>query len=1118
MYEQEEEVIHLDYNSEDEYDIDNDDDDDDDDDDDESVPETNGESESRLMDYLLKGLVLQSCVCGKCNTPLIMSLAIDDDPVPVVPGAPIEPIPGVPFCVACEAHVVTKSDELQTMWKDEYKGLMSCSGAVLLYMDEAETQPVFGQTQVGSGSEEDEGEGDQAFGYPDTMDLASRSDSEAENSGEEGSEKEEGEEAYDQIDDEIAEEHASIQSEEEDQEEEIVEVDEEVEEEVTENSPTTADDPSVASIAKVDSLPATSVDEDEINFDSIDYDKRRQIATKVLGSMMIEGYTLRETQCQKCSMPFMETPDTSELLCVVCPVLEKKILKKINQRKAIEAEKKRIEDEKKRVIREREEAEARKALEEELEKARIEEAKLAEARETSEGERKVRVREELKKQLEAENRELEELKFRRDVVSRVPVEDNLDDDEENMREALRKAKVAVELEEKRLKELERERNRKRQEAERLRLIEELRIAKEERIKDEKRREQERQEADKRAAETKKLEAEREEERQKLINELRVARQERIMEEMRRKEDAIIAKKKAAESEKLMKMRDEERKAMKAELEESKKTQKEQESVRKEEMEKAEQRAKEAEQQLSKYRETAEIEAKRTEEVRAAAERRVRDAEQARGEAEILAREAKEAKAHARAEKARLSEYKRLTELANRAEQHRLQAEAQANDAQLALRNVDVRVQKVNRRRQKYEGMLSRQANEAVQKLSMYERDEPDEIGLTVSSAGDDWGARCEIGKQVLANRLVSGWMVMPEYCFGRMCNFAPLISRGDTIECVVCEGSGNGDDGFYEEVNPDDILDDTMSFIMKRKRYEKISTSMRRMNVDHSPESSHEVGRRMKMGWVLHDAPCPACLMPLLSETMRSPEVCVFCDPEEDIEIEGSQYGVPDDDASYSSRRSVTIELPPNFDPTDPNAMAQLAAQAAQASSGGSVISRSSRQSRNSYGGGRSVSRPRSQPQQYGGGPPRRNLPPQQGRYQQMGRQMRGPNLPRRTMRSQSPRPESRQSTSSGRRSVSNGRPNFNNRASAPMFVPMHRDVDCDDASDISDGVSVARSVASHTLDAIMSKIENCKDQLRSTADVSDGASVASRAHSVMLLQKLTAAAAAVRQLEESAE
>ena len=48
------------------------------DDDEEDESDNEVESEARLMEYLLKGLALQSTTCGSCDTPLVKSLANDD--------------------------------------------------------------------------------------------------------------------------------------------------------------------------------------------------------------------------------------------------------------------------------------------------------------------------------------------------------------------------------------------------------------------------------------------------------------------------------------------------------------------------------------------------------------------------------------------------------------------------------------------------------------------------------------------------------------------------------------------------------------------------------------------------------------------------------------------------------------------------------------------------------------------------------------------------------------------------------------------------------------------------------------------------------------------------------
>jgi uncharacterized Zn finger protein (UPF0148 family) len=63
----------------------------------------------------------------------------------------------------------------------------------------------------------------------------------------------------------------------------------------------------------------------------------------VLGAKMLQGYTLKEQQCDKCSMPLMEYKGGID--CVVCPALAKKAKKKMKEQQRLSAEKDRLEKE-----------------------------------------------------------------------------------------------------------------------------------------------------------------------------------------------------------------------------------------------------------------------------------------------------------------------------------------------------------------------------------------------------------------------------------------------------------------------------------------------------------------------------------------------------------------------------------------------------------------------------------------------------------------------------------------------------------------------------------------------------------------------------------------------------
>ena len=67
----------------------------------------------------------------------------------------------------------------------------------------------------------------------------------------------------------------------------------------------------------------------------------REIATKVLGAKMLQGYSLLDKQCEKCGMPTMEYMGNTD--CVVCPALVKKAKKKLKAQKKLEKESTRLE-------------------------------------------------------------------------------------------------------------------------------------------------------------------------------------------------------------------------------------------------------------------------------------------------------------------------------------------------------------------------------------------------------------------------------------------------------------------------------------------------------------------------------------------------------------------------------------------------------------------------------------------------------------------------------------------------------------------------------------------------------------------------------------------------------
>lgn len=115
-------------------------------------------------------------------------------------------------------------------------------------------------------------------------------------------------------------------------------------------------------------------------------------------------------------------------------------------------------------------------------------------------------------------------------------------------------------------------------------------------------------------------------------------------------------------------------------------------------------------------------------------------------------------------------------------------------------------------------------------------------------------ARLEQGRSLLKRRLEQGWTMTTENCQGYQCNNMPLTKLGSkSISCVVCGGSGSGNDGMYEELRSAEVVDAERELV------------------------SQEISHLMSMGWILRDSLCQQCLMPLVSEHEESDDLCILC-------------------------------------------------------------------------------------------------------------------------------------------------------------------------------------------------------------------------------------------------
>ena len=138
------------------------------------------EIERLLSEKLLEGYTLMERICPSCATPLVKNKnnhAMEESKQKqnveafVVPSKsfeqPFQPVLGVPFCVSCQAHVVTEESEISVL---ERCDSLKMKGQILVALNsitETETpSEITGvEKEVEEGQRQEEGKSKSKFGY-----------------------------------------------------------------------------------------------------------------------------------------------------------------------------------------------------------------------------------------------------------------------------------------------------------------------------------------------------------------------------------------------------------------------------------------------------------------------------------------------------------------------------------------------------------------------------------------------------------------------------------------------------------------------------------------------------------------------------------------------------------------------------------------------------------------------------------------------------------------------------------------------------------------------------------------------------------------------------------------
>ncbi|VEU35889.1 unnamed protein product [Pseudo-nitzschia multistriata] len=716
--------------------------------------------EQMLSEKLMQGYVLMESTCPKCSTPLVKNHQMvprslqcpssdqNDtrrvDKCVLLPqesfDQPFKPVEGVPVCVQCNSHVITQETEVSIL---EQCDSMKDKGSIYVALEEITDDK------------------------PEIIHLDGAFEVSVSPS------KERSNNTFRDGDNVTEQKHESPTR-------QMVDIETTFDDGTTNYeitlSPREGEEGKPIVLDGDETKPIDLVEEDPLG----SYAERRELATKVLGAKMLQGYTLQETTCEKCSMPVMSYKGVVK--CVVCPALAKRAKKKLRQKQkhqeaALGGQQHEHEEpsDVSEDLQHRDEQldrikTVRKEIEEKTHREEEADAKRAEEQQKAINHEKARILD----NMEDDSKD-------HAVSQSGPTEDpQIPMSDEQAAELARLGAIAKEEQRKR------------------------KLAKEQRQKEEEAVELEAQKKALQEIETKALA----EELQRIEG----------MDKNTLQNDKALAMKKDL-------MVEEYRKRMlgKAALD----------------------------------NEVARLEEERLNEEMEA--RRLADEQRAESESRMIA--ALEADAAMKALAAEDAIRKAKEAL----------AEVQSTKKQIISQTIEIAEKEV--------------IAEAEQTIMANREDYTEPVILPTDSEieSERWETLRMEGRAIMTRRILQGWEILPEACKGSECFMSPLIGRLGRKECCVCGGNGSGTDGAYskqevaeqqqseaELAPPPSVKLETSDDECKGKDWYDMMDFEKKRAI-----YSKEIGKRMLLGWVLVDATCPKCGMPMMMDDLGNTDICV---------------------------------------------------------------------------------------------------------------------------------------------------------------------------------------------------------------------------------------------------
>jgi len=99
-------------------------------------------------------------------------------------------------------------------------------------------------------------------------------------------------------------------------------------------------------------------------------------------------------------------------------------------------------------------------------------------------------------------------------------------------------------------------------------------------------------------------------------------------------------------------------------------------------------------------------------------------------------------------------------------------------------------------------LLNVKLNEELEKYKKTDdkkepKDLTEEEKNSLALTAEQWEERRSKSRALITSLMIDKWSMITDYCKGKHCRYSPLMFKDGVTQCVVCDGTGTGKDGYY---------------------------------------------------------------------------------------------------------------------------------------------------------------------------------------------------------------------------------------------------------------------------------------------------------------------------------